>query len=61
MDYILGAKPGPGVFVLGYDVNPQRIPYMRYYKLGDGPLYVFYTPYHLASLEVPLTAGVVLV
>jgi predicted homoserine dehydrogenase-like protein len=57
VDYILGAKPGPGVFVLGYDTNPQRIPYMRYYKLGDGPLYVFYTPYHLASLEVPLTAA----
>ena len=57
VDYILGAQPGPGVFVLGYDVNPKRIPYMRYYKLGDGPLYVFYTPYHLASLEVPLTAA----
>jgi predicted homoserine dehydrogenase-like protein len=57
VDYVLGAKPGPGVFVLGYDENPQRIPYMRYYKLGDGPLYVFYTPYHLASLEVPLTAA----
>lgn len=57
VDYILGAQPGPGVFVLGYDGNPQRIPYMRYYKLGDGPLYVFYTPYHLASLEVPLTAA----
>jgi predicted homoserine dehydrogenase-like protein len=57
VDYVLGAKPGPGVFVLGYDENPQRIPYMRYYKLGEGPLYVFYTPYHLASLEVPLTAA----
>jgi len=57
VDYVLGATPGPGVFVLGYDENPQRIPYMRYYKLGDGPLYVFYTPYHLASLEVPLTAA----
>ena len=57
VDYILGAKPGPGVFVLGYDVNPKRIPYMRYYKLGEGPLYVFYTPYHLASLEVPLTVA----
>lgn len=57
VDYILGAQPGPGVFVLGYDDNPRRKPYMRYYKLGDGPLYVFYTPYHLASLEVPLTAA----
>ncbi len=57
VDYVLGARPGPGVFVLGYDETPQRIPYMRYYKLGDGPLYVFYTPYHLASLEVPLTVA----
>lgn len=57
VDYILGARPGPGVFVLGYDENQHRIPYMRYYKLGDGPLYVFYTPYHLPTLEVPLTAA----
>ena len=57
VDYILGARPGPGVFVLGYDKNQHRIPYMRYYKLGDGPLYVFYTPYHLPTLEVPLTAA----
>jgi predicted homoserine dehydrogenase-like protein len=57
VDYILGAEPGPGVFVLGYSDNPQKQPYMRYYKLGEGPLYVFYTPYHLASWEVPLTAA----
>ncbi|MGQ3685076.1 MAG: NAD(P)H-dependent oxidoreductase [Candidatus Loosdrechtia sp.] len=57
VDYILGARPGPGVFVLGYDENQHRIPYMRYYKLGDGPLYVFYTPYHLPTLEVPFTAA----
>jgi predicted homoserine dehydrogenase-like protein len=57
VDYILGAEPGPGVFVLGYNDDPHRKPYMRYYKLGEGPLYVFYTPYHLASLEVPLTVA----
>jgi len=57
VDYILGAEPGPGVFVLGYSDNPKKQPYMQYYKLGDGPLYVFYTPYHLASWEVPLTAA----
>ena len=57
VDYILGAEPGPGVFVLGYSDDPHRKPYMRYYKLGEGPLYVFYTPYHLASLEVPITAA----
>ena len=57
VDYTLGAEPGPGVFVLGYSENPQKQPYMQYYKQGDGPLYVFYTPYHLASWEVPLTAA----
>jgi len=31
--------------------------YMRYYKLGDGPLNVFYTPCHLPTMEVPLTAA----
>jgi predicted homoserine dehydrogenase-like protein len=30
---------------------------MSYFKMGDGPLYVFYTPYHLPHLEVPLTAA----
>ena len=25
--------------------------------MGDGPLYVFYTPYHLCHLEVPLTVA----
>ena len=30
---------------------------MKTYKMGDGPLYVFYTPYHLSSLETPLTVA----
>lgn len=57
VDYILGAEPGPGVFVLGYDDQPIRQRHMRYYKMGDGPLYVFYAPYHLATMEVPLTVA----
>jgi predicted homoserine dehydrogenase-like protein len=57
VDYILGAEPGPGVFVLGYNENPVRQSYMNYFKMGDGPLYVFYVPYHLPHLEVPLTAA----
>jgi predicted homoserine dehydrogenase-like protein len=57
VDYILGAEPGPGVFVLGYNEHPQRQDYMRYFKMGEGPLYVFYTPYHLPHLEAPLTAA----
>jgi len=57
VDYIIGAEPGPGVFVLGYNEHPIRQSYMKYFKMGDGPLYVFYTPYHLPHLEVPLTVA----
>ena len=57
VDYIVGAEPAPGVFVLGYNDHPIQQRYLRYYKMGEGPLYVFYTPYHLCHLEVPLTVA----
>jgi predicted homoserine dehydrogenase-like protein len=57
VDYILGAEPGPGIFVLGYNEHPTKQQYLQYLKMGDGPLYVFYTPYHLCHLEVPLTVA----
>jgi predicted homoserine dehydrogenase-like protein len=57
VDYILGAEPGPGVFVLGHSEHPIRQNYMKHLKMGDGPLYVFYTPYHLCHLEVPITVA----
>ena len=57
VDYILGAKPPGGIFVLAYHDNPIQQQYMNYYKLGNGPLYVFYNPYHVCHLEVPITAA----
>ena len=57
VDYILGAEPGPGVFVLGYNDNPIKQQYAHYLKMGKGPLYVFYVPYHLPHLETPLTVA----
>lgn len=57
VDYILGAEPGPGVFVISYNDQPVLRDYMSYFKMGDGPFYVFYVPYHLPHLEVPLTAA----
>ena len=45
VDYVLGAEPGPGVFVLGYNDNPIKQQYAQYLKMGDGPLYVFYVFY----------------
>ncbi len=57
VDYILGAEPGPGVFVLAYNDNPIKQQYAQYLKMGDGPLYTFYIPYHLPHLESPITVA----
>ncbi len=53
VDYIVGASPGPGVFVLGTIEDPTQKHYLNLYKLGEGPLYCFYRPYHLCHFEVP--------
>jgi predicted homoserine dehydrogenase-like protein len=55
VDYVVGAEPGPGVFVLGTHDHPQQRHYLNLYKLGEGPLYCFYTPMHLCHFEVPNT------
>lgn len=57
VDYVVGAEPGPGVFVLGTHDHPTQKHYLNLYKLGEGPLYCFYTPYHLCHFEVPLTVA----
>ncbi|MFC4873659.1 NAD(P)H-dependent oxidoreductase [Negadavirga shengliensis] len=55
VDYVVGASPGPGVFVLGTMDNPIQKHYLNLYKVGEGPLYCFYNPYHLCHFEVPIT------
>jgi predicted homoserine dehydrogenase-like protein len=57
VDYVLGAEPGSGAFVIGYNDDPQLKPYMSYFKMGDGPLYMFYRPFHLTHLEAPLSVA----
>ena len=57
VDYVVGSKPGPGVFVLAAHDDPKQRHYLNLYKLGEGPLYSFYTPYHLCHFEVPLTVA----
>src|SRR5216684_1759090 len=57
VDYILGAEPHTGAFVLGYTDHPAKREYMSYFKMGDGPLYAFYTPYHLPHLQVVSTVA----
>jgi predicted homoserine dehydrogenase-like protein len=57
VDYVVGPQPGPGVFVLGTHDDPIQQHYLNLYKLGRGPLYLFYTPYHLCHFEVPFTVA----
>jgi predicted homoserine dehydrogenase-like protein len=57
VDYVVGAKPGPGVYVLATHDDPKQRHYLNLYKLGEGPLYSFYTPYHLCHFEVPLSVA----
>lgn len=57
VDYVVGAAPSPGVFVLGTHEHPVQQHYLNLYKLGTGPLYCFYTPYHLCHFEVPNTVA----
>ncbi|MFO7614543.1 MAG: hypothetical protein R6W71_07895 [Bacteroidales bacterium] len=51
VDYILGAEPGGGVFTVGYSENDYQRFMMNYYKMGPGPFFLFYRPYHLCHVE----------
>jgi predicted homoserine dehydrogenase-like protein len=54
VDYILGAEPGGGVFVVGFTEDELQRDLLQYYKMGEGPYYLFYRPCHLCSFETPL-------
>lgn len=55
VDYVVGSVPNGGVFVLGMHDNPKQQHYLNLYKVGKGPLYCFYNPYHLCHFEVANT------
>lgn len=57
LDYVIGAEPGGGVYVVGYVDHPYQRDMLKYYKMGDGPYYLFYRPYHLCHLEVARCIG----
>jgi predicted homoserine dehydrogenase-like protein len=52
VEFIVGAKPGPGVFVYAAAKDPYSVKYLKYGKLGEGPLYSFYQPYHLLFFDI---------
>lgn len=57
VDYALGAAPHTGAFVIVHEESPLKKAQLSYYKLGDGPFYVFYTPFHLPHIQIASTIG----
>ncbi len=56
VDYTLGGDFGGGVIVLGYLDDPIAVaPVMQYLKMGEGPYYQFFRPYHLVHVEAPVS------
>ena len=55
VDYVVGASPAPASSCSARIDDPRQRHYLNLYKLGEGPLYCFYTPYHLCHFEVPTT------
>lgn len=57
VDFVLGAEPHTGAFVMAFNDHPEKMKYMSYFKFGEGPLYMFYTPYHLPHMQLPHTVA----
>ena len=53
VDYAVGPEPGPGVYVYATTEDELSKEYLHYLKLGKGPIYSFYTPFHLCLFEIP--------
>jgi predicted homoserine dehydrogenase-like protein len=53
VEYSLGAAPHTGAFVICRNDHPEKRRLMAYLKMGDGPLYMFYTPFHLPPWQIP--------
>ena len=52
IDYVVGT-PLTKVYVLAEHTDPKQQRYLNLYKMGEGPLYSFFIPYHLVHFEVP--------
>ena len=52
IDYVVGT-PLTKVYCLAEHPDPRQQHYLNLYKMGPGPLYCFFIPYHLVHFEVP--------
>ncbi len=50
-----GRGIAPGVFVVFTTDHPKLAKDLRYLSMGDGPYWALYRPYHLTSLETPIS------
>lgn len=57
VDYTIGKGVAPGVFCVIETKHPRVLERMVDLKMGKGPYFTIYRPYHLTSLEVPLSAA----
>jgi predicted homoserine dehydrogenase-like protein len=57
VDYALGAAPHTGAFVIVHEESELKKAQLSYYKLGNGPFFVFYTPFHLPHIQIASTIG----
>ncbi len=57
MDYTIGKGVAPGVFVVVKAPHERIHERMADLKVGRGPYFTLYRPFHLTSLEVPLTCA----
>jgi predicted homoserine dehydrogenase-like protein len=57
VDYALGAAPHTGAFVIVHEESALKKAQLAYYKIGDGPFYAFYTPFHLPHIQIASTIG----
>lgn len=57
VDYSVGAMPMTGAWVIVHEESPLKRAQFSYYKMGDGPLFVFYTPFHLPHVQISSTIG----
>ena len=55
VDYALDTAPYTGAFVIVHEPDPRKQRLLSYGKLGAGPFYVFYTPFHLPHLQITST------
>lgn len=60
VDYCTG-DVAPGVFVVIKTEAPYVAEEMSYLSMGPGPYFALYRPYHLASVEAPMTVAKMLV